>query len=252
MRPEEEIVMGLRACLAVFAARRESILRVAFSPAVQDECGELLEWAHASRVPFRKLDDRALATFADSAHHEGVAIAIKPRAWLTPKSLGDHLMKTRGVAVAFDRVRNPYNVGAILRTAAFLGADGALFGPMAPMPSLSPMAVRVAEGGSEHLVLARTTDLGGSLRKLRGSGVQVLGADGRADANAFGFRYRKPTLIVMGNEREGLSPAVRAECDAIVAVPGSGHVESLNVSIAASMLLAEALRSQLTKKIEAV
>ena len=105
-------------------------------------------------------------------------------------------------------------------------------------------AVRVAEGGVEHLVLSRTTDLADSLKRLRERGVRVLGADMAGAKSSFGFCFDRPCVLVLGNEREGLSDRVLAQCDATVAIPGTGAVESLNVAIAASILVAELSRGR--------
>jgi tRNA G18 (ribose-2'-O)-methylase SpoU len=102
--------------------------------------------------------------------------------------------------------------------------------------------VRVAEGGVEHLQLARTTDLADTLGRLRARGVRVVGADGQATSAAAGFTYGRPAVLVLGNEREGLGERVRAQCDAVVAVRGAGRVESLNVAVAAGVLMAEMTR----------
>ena len=154
-------------------------------------------------------------------------------------------MRTGGAAIALDRVRNPYNIGAILRSAAFFGVDAALLGAPAPHPALAPDAVRVAEGGAENLVLTRTTDLADTLARLRARGVRVVGADGAAPTRAVGFAFARPSILVLGHEREGMSDRVRAQCDAIVSIPGTGAVESLNVAVAAGVLIAELMRKKL-------
>jgi len=161
---------------------------------------------------------------------------------MSAQDLASTLARDKGAAVALDRVRNPYNVGSILRSAAFLGLDAALLGTPAPHPALAPAAVRVAEGGAEHLALARTTDLGETLARLRARGVQVVGADGRAKTSATGFAFGRPSVLVVGNERGGLGDRVRAACDAVVSVPGGGRLESLNVAVAAGVLMAEMTR----------
>jgi TrmH RNA methyltransferase len=153
--------------------------------------------------------------------------------------LADTLTAKRGIAVAFDRVRNPYNIGAVLRTAAFFGVDAALLGTPAPHPALPPQAVRVAEGGAEHLALCRTTDLADTLSRLRSRGVLVIGAEDYGTSTVSAVAQKRPLVLVLGHEREGLSERVRAQCDALVAIKGSGHVRSLNVSIAASILIAQ-------------
>jgi tRNA G18 (ribose-2'-O)-methylase SpoU len=100
----------------------------------------------------------------------------------------------------------------------------------------------VAEGGAEHVAVARTTDLADTLGRLRARGVSVVGTDGRASKGALGHAYPSPCVVVLGNEREGLGERIRAECDAVVGIRGSGTIESLNVGVAAGILMAEATR----------
>jgi TrmH RNA methyltransferase len=237
-------VLGLRAGLAVFERRRDDILRVAYARAVRAEVEPLVRWASSHDVPCAELHDAEIDRVAESSHHEGLCVFAKERRWASAHELGDALLRARGTLVALDRVRNPYNVGAVLRSAAFFGVQGALLGAPAPHPGLPPVAVRVAEGGVEHLLLGRTTDLADTLARLRTRGVRVVGADGQADRSALGFPFARPTVLVLGNEREGLLERVRAQCDALVAIPGSGAVESLNVAVAAGVLIAELTRSR--------
>ncbi len=239
-RDAPELTQGLRAGLALFARRRDDVLRVVHTRETRGEIGELARWAAAHHVPCVEAPDREIDRFAESSHHEGLAILARPRRWMSMQELGDTLVQVRGVAIALDRVRNPYNVGAILRSAAFFGADAALLGAPAPHPGLPPTAVRVAEGGAEELRLSRTTDLADTLARLRVRGIRVVGADARAPREA--SRAQQPTVLVVGNEREGLADRVRAQCDDLVAIRGSGRVESLNVAVAAGVLIAAVMR----------
>jgi RNA methyltransferase, TrmH family len=235
-------VQGLRAGLAVFARRPDEILRVLCAPAVRRDVAELARWAARRGVPCAEVTDGELDRFAESSHHEGLCVVARPRRWAAARELADAIARAGGAMVALDRVRNPYNVGAILRSAAFFGFEGALFGAQAQHPELASTAVRVAEGGVEHLALSRTTDLADTLGRLRQRGARVVGADGAAGTGAAGFAFGRPAVLVLGNEREGLGDRVRAQCDAIVAVRGAGRVESLNVAVAAGVLMAEMIR----------
>jgi TrmH RNA methyltransferase len=143
------------------------------------------------------------------------------------------------MALALDRVRNPQNVGAMLRSAAFFGLDAVLLGAPAPHPGLSPFALRIAEGGAEHLVFSRTTDLAETLSALRARGVRIIGADSHADAGLGELDRTRPAVLVFGHEREGLGARIRATCDQLVEIRGSGAVESLNVGVAAGIFMAE-------------
>jgi len=235
----EDRVDGLRAGLALFARRPHDIVRIAHAAAVRVEIQELVRWAAARHVPCKEMASADLDRLAGSAHHEGLCVFARPRPWLPAHDLADLLVMNRATAVALDRVRNPYNVGAILRCAAFFGVDAFLNGAPAPHPELSPIAVRVAEGGVEYLRCCRTTDLGATLSRLRARGVHVIGADGHTGSSVRGFAFARPTVLVVGHEREGLSARVRAECEAFVAVRGAGKIDSLNVAVAAGVLLGE-------------
>lgn len=233
-----EVTFGLRAGLAVLSRRPQDVQRVHCAPIVEPE----LRAVNVPAALVERASDAELARLSGSTHHEGLCVVARPRRWTPAAELADRLTQTKGCAIALDRVRNPYNVGAILRTAAFFGVDAALFGAIAPHPALAPDAIRVAEGGVEHLTLARTTDLADTLSRLAQRGVSIVGADGASPTSALGHRFARPTVLVMGHEREGLSPRVRAQCSAIVAIPGSGAVESLNVAVAAGILIRELMR----------
>ncbi|MBV9949464.1 MAG: RNA methyltransferase, partial [Myxococcales bacterium] len=240
---EEEVLHGLRAGLAIFARRRDDILRVAHAPAVRSEVADLSRWAGSRGIPCVERSDAELDRIAGSTHHEGLCVGVLPRGWPSIPELARRLVGARGAALALDRVRNPYNVGAVIRSAAFFGLDAVLLGAPAPHPALSPEAVRVAEGGAEWVRLARTTDLAATLARLRAAGVQVVGTDARAREDAFAFRFARPAILVVGHEREGLGERVRAECQALVAVRGAGTMDSLNVAVAAGILLAAIARA---------
>lgn len=239
-----ELCYGLRAALAVFDHRRQDIRSVAFEADARGELGRLLRWADAQGLPVRERAARELANEADSTQHEGVLLHVRERSWLPPKDLAAALLPERSLAVALDRVRNPQNIGAVLRSAAFFGARAALLGAPAPHPGLSPFALRVAEGGAEHLLFSRTTDLADTLGRLRSAGVRVIGADAHGSSSAEQLEPPGATVLVLGHEVEGLSPRIRAQCDALVRIEGSGAVESLNVAVAAGVLLSDLSRAR--------
>ncbi len=243
-RASGEIVVGLRAGLAVLARRPDAVQRVAFSHRIGREVEPALKRLRARGVSCEAMADRDLERIAGTPQHEGLCVAAAPRPWTAPQDLADRLARVRGTAIALDRVRNPYNIGAILRTAAFFGVDAAVVGAPAPHPGLDPNAVRVAEGGAEELELSRTTDLKDTLARLRKAGVAVVAADQAAAVDARDYPFPRPCLLVMGNEREGLAPRVREECDATVAIRGTGAVESLNVAVAAGILIAHLARER--------
>jgi TrmH RNA methyltransferase len=233
------VLYGLRSGVAVFERRRQDIRRVGFDGALRSELTELLRWAAGAGVPCREEDERELASRAQSNQHEGLVLDVLPRRWLPAKELAALLAREPGMVVALDRVRNPQNIGAVLRSAAFFGARAAVLGAPAPHPGLPPLSLRVAEGGAEHLALCRTTDLADTLGRLRGQGVHVIGADAHATTGLDRLELPASTVLVLGHEREGLGPRVKSQCDSLVLIEGSGALESLNVAVAAGVLLSQ-------------
>jgi TrmH RNA methyltransferase len=236
------VVYGLRAGLAALSRRPGDVLSIVCDRADRTLARALEPALRGLRAPVREVSSDELSSLSQSSHHEGLCVVTRPRRWTGPSELADLLLARKGTAVALDRVRNPYNIGAILRTAAFFGVDAALLGAPAPHPALPPDAVRVAEGGVEHLALSRTTDLADTLARLKARGVQVVGTDVEQAEDALRFPFRRPAVLVMGHEREGMSDRVGAQCDARLTIRGAGAVESLNVAVATGVLVAQLTR----------
>ena len=242
-----ELLYGLRSGLAVFERRRQDITQISYASVQRAELRELLGWASSSRVPASEESDKKLASLADSTQHEGLVLRVRARRWVAPKELASWLVAEPRTAVALDRVRNPQNIGATLRSAAFFGVEAAIIGAPAPHPGLPPFAIRVAEGGAEHLSFARTTDLAETLSRLRASGAHIIGTDAESPTEMDDVPAQRSSVIVLGNEREGLSPRIRAQCHTLVAIRGSGAVQSLNVAVAAGVLFAALARRRRAK-----
>jgi tRNA G18 (ribose-2'-O)-methylase SpoU len=184
-----------------------------------------------------------LTRIAGSEHHEGVAVLAEARPLATLAELADQLVQSSGVALALDEVENPHNLGAILRSSAYFGAVGVLFATGETAARVPPSAVRVSQGASELLLLVGTPGLAAPIAELRRRGIHVIGADTRAPRTLHQAAFARPCVVVLGNERSGLLPETRRACEDLVSIPGTGQVESLNVSVAAGVLLAAATRA---------
>jgi TrmH RNA methyltransferase len=234
-RDPVERVYGLSAALAAFRARPELIVNVAYTAAARRELGPMLREAAQRRIAYREVGEEELARMTDSQHHEGVCLLVRVARAATLDDLARRA-SPRGLIVALDGVSNPHNAGAILRTAAFFGASGLLLGG-ANKP-LTPAALRVAEGGAEHVPVVHVPDLPAALRALRDAGCGIVGADAAARMPLSELDWPQRAVIVLGHEREGLADDVRAACDVGVHIAGSGAMDSLNVSVAAGVLIA--------------
>jgi len=155
----------------------------------------------------------------------------------------DAVQAKKPLLLVIDRITDPRNFGAVLRSAAAAGVDG-VFVPNQHMAPLNAAAIKASAGTATRVPIARVNDLPTLLEQLKERSYWVIGADGTADTSVWQMDWDRPTVLVIGSEGEGLHPSVREACDRLVAIPMRGPVESLNVSVAAGILLFEAARSR--------
>lgn len=234
-------VHGLRAVEAALARRPEAVVRLLHARDARGELAELLTRARAQGIECQAADGPQLTREARSPRHGGLVALVAPPPILSREELLQRLPRD-AVLVALDGVENPHNAGAILRSLAWFGATALVLPGPRERAQLPPAALRVAQGAGEVVPLAAVGDLPQALRRLSEAGVTVIAAEPRGGEPPLDAAYPRPVCLVLGSEEEGLSPAVRAACARRITIPGTGQVESLNVSVSAAVLLAAATR----------
>ena len=237
MARRDAVVYGLRAVLAVARHRPQAIRKVFYHRRLRVEVGPLLKAAAAHRRPYREVTKDELERLSSGVHHEGVMIYADP---LPLHELAALELPADALVLALDEIGNPHNLGAILRSAAWCGGHAVVMPRTEGQAALSAAAVRIAQGGAEVVPVVAVDDLPSALVVLRGRGLRVVGADQRARPLELGRPLPRPLCLVLGNESRGRQKATRSACDLRVSIPGAGPVESLNVSVAAGILLAAA------------
>jgi RNA methyltransferase, TrmH family len=242
-RHDELKLCGLAAVKARFARDPGSIKRLFFDHATGQRIGVICKVLAQQKKVYRQVEPAELEKISGSIHHGGiVAIVYTPPLQLATAENAAQWAKKGETVLVLDRIGNAHNLGAIARTAAFFGIPRIVIpdDPTAAKPS--DAAHRVAEGGFEHLEVWQTKNLATFARELSAAGFEVIGAatrGGRPDAPR--GKERKPLALLLGNEEHGLAADVTASCTRLVTIPGSGKVESLNVSVAAAVLMWELL-----------
>ena len=234
-------VCGLAAVSALFERDPGRVERLFFEPRLRDEAGRFCSVLARARKPYRETDPGELARVAGTVLHGGIAAIARPRQFgafdpaAAPGWAGDGKP-----LLVLDGIGNPHNLGAIARTAAFFGIERMLLADRPEQALPSDASYRVAEGGIERLTLYQAA-LPAALAGLRQS-YRIVGAALGLDAPLARRPAGKPPALILGNEERGLDPAILAICDEIVSIPGSGQVQSLNVSAAAAILIYLATR----------
>jgi len=204
---------------------------------------ELVRLARQRGVPVRFEDRAQLDRTAGTREHQGV-LALASAA---PASRLEDLLASRGaqsgLLVLLDGVEDPQNLGAIVRTSLAAGANGVII-PERRAAGLTEAVARASAGALAHLPVARVTNLVRAMEELKQAGYWLVGLDERAEKRHTEVDFSTPTGIVLGGEGKGLHELVRARCDFLVSIPTTGPVRSLNVSVAAGIVLFEAVRQR--------
>jgi len=207
---------------------------------------EIVQLARERRVPVRFEDRGQLDRLAGSKDHQGVVATAAARAAGTLEDIlaaANSADAQKGLIVLLDGVEDPHNLGAIIRTALASGAHGVVI-PERRSAGLTDTVARASAGALAHLPVAKVTNLVRTMEKLKEAGYWLIGLDESADKSYTEADYTSPVGIVLGGEGKGLHELTRKRCDFVVSLPTTGPVKSLNVSVAAGVVLFEALRQR--------
>jgi 23S rRNA (guanosine2251-2'-O)-methyltransferase len=231
-----EQVYGRRAVREALRGRREVLEIWATERALAAE--PWLQEYDRRRVHVKP--ERELTEAAGTRDHQGVLAFCEPYRYADAYELA---AAERPLLVALDQVSDPRNLGAVARSAEGAGATGVVL-PAHGSARVTPAVARASAGAVEHLPIAVVTNLARYLTEVKGPELWVYAASGDADAPMWRADLTGGVALVLGAEGRGLRPLVRRACDAAVSIPLAGRVESLNVSVAAAVLLYEAVRQR--------
>jgi RNA methyltransferase, TrmH family len=237
-------VAGRNACLAVYQHRPADIRRVYVTDATLPSMREALRYCAQQKIAYHVVGNDDLTTIAETVHHDGVMMIVRTHAAPPADRFWQRVQNSDAPIVVLENVKNPHNVGAILRVCAHFGALAAV--GAGDTAQLSPAVMRTAEGGAEHCPLfdARVLapNMAALLERLRSTGYDVIATSSHADIELGREPLPKRCVLLFGSEGDGLSNEAMQAASRTVAIPGSGALESLNVACAASVLLWETQR----------
>jgi 23S rRNA (guanosine2251-2'-O)-methyltransferase len=206
---------------------------------------QMVALARKKGIQIRIVPRAALDKMAFGIRHQGAVATVPPKEYADPYKLAEGALKKGKIPllVILDGIEDPHNLGAIIRTAEGAGADGVVI-PEHRAAHLTTTVSKVSSGALEHMPVAKVPNLANYLEFLKEKGFWTVGLAG--DAKEV---YSKPDLtvplaVVLGGEESGLRPVIRNSCDMLVSLPMLGKVSSLNVSVAAGVMLYEVLRQR--------
>ncbi len=237
-RPELKIC-GVNACHAVAARRPDDVRRVYINAALLTDFGPFLKRCAAAKIAYHVVEDAELEKITQSVHHEGVCFIVREKAPLSLRQL----LAVEGprVLVYLDGVQNPHNLGAIVRVCAHFGAVGVL--AAGADAAASTAMLRTAEGGGEWVEVLPVHTGADPLLAARAAGYRLIATASRATRDIHSRPLPARVILMLGSETHGLSPALLRLADDSVRIPGTGHLDSINVACACAVLLSEYWRA---------
>ncbi len=236
-RLEETRIYGENACQAMFKNRPEAIVRAWFLQEVTPRFREALKWMAANRKAYHVVEEEEMVKAARTDHHGGVCFLIKKRVGHDAQTyLKD--APTKDCVLALEDVGNPHNVGAIMRSCAHFGVKGVI----SPDSSVleSGAAVRTAEGGAEYIQGIDADNFAQTLEQFKQAGYTLVTTSSHKGSVPLAkAQLPEKMVLILGKEKDGLSDSTLKQGDMSIYIGGTGHIESLNVSVASGVLLAE-------------
>ena len=241
-----EIICGYHAVRHVLSERPHDVLDIfiAQNRKRSARMDALLGACSDASVPVQHISPVKLDRLADMQKHQGIAARcrkVRDDRRMSVADLCAGSPQADSIILVLDRVMDPHNLGACIRTADAAGVQAVIIprGHSAPM---NTTAKKAASGAAETIDVITVTNIARSLRQLRDSGYEIIGTAGDADKNIYETALMLPLVLVMGPEQKGLRHNTREHCDKLVKIPMHGTVESLNLSVAAGICLYEIRR----------
>ena len=242
---DENLLFGRRPVLQALRADR-SIQRIYLQKGIRGGLfDQLFNLVKQRRIPFDLKDRPFLDRLAASGNHQGVVALAAAASYTDFSSMLAELDPSTALLVFLDQVQDPHNLGAIIRTACAVEANGVVL-PKRGAAGLTGGAVKAAAGTAELVPVSRVGNIVQSLTKTRAAGLQIVGLDAAAEKPFNEIDYRLACAIVIGNEASGMRRLVRENCDVLVSIPTGDQVKSLNASVAGALVLYEVFRQRRT------
>ncbi|BBL57710.1 23S rRNA (guanosine(2251)-2'-O)-methyltransferase RlmB [Methylomonas koyamae] len=239
-------LFGIHAAQAALEYSPQKIRRAWVDGQRQDaRLKPLLDELAALGVSPEKTERKKLDKLADGKNHQGIVIAVELPAMRNEDRLKSDVEALTEPAfyLILDQVQDPHNLGACLRTADAVGAHGVVV-TKDNAAGITPTVCKVASGAAETVPVYQVTNLARTLRWLKEQNIWIMGAAGEAGQTIYDMKLDMPLALVMGAEGSGMRHLTRQHCDFLVKIPMLGQVESLNVSVAAGVLLYEIFRQK--------
>jgi 23S rRNA (guanosine2251-2'-O)-methyltransferase len=253
-RDRDNVLCGIHAIQEALRVGTRQIERIWLAEGKEGKrLRQVMALAAGRGVPIEIVAAPRLMEASGTAAHQGIVAFVTSIPLLTLEQLTARLALQSRIPhiVVLDGVKDPRNLGAIIRSAAAFGIGGVIV-PERRAVGITATVTKAAAGGLEHIAVAEVTNLSQSLDRLKRLGFWTVGADEQAETSCRTFTFPTPLALVLGDEGSGISPLVKRHCDALVSIPVCGPLRSLNVAVAAAVVFYEVAGRELHRPVASI
>jgi 23S rRNA (guanosine2251-2'-O)-methyltransferase len=244
--PSRNVIFGVSPVLEMLRANSRRVEKIMLAEGAREHrIAEIIELAKANHIQFQRVSREVLARSVEpGANHQGVVAVTASADYADADALLEEISNAETpLVLILDGVEDPRNLGAILRVAECAGVAGTFF-PEHRAASLTETVVKTSAGATEYTPIAKVKNLNRLIEELKRNNIWVVGTSGEAETDYTDWDWTQKCALVLGSEGKGLHRLVAENCDALVRIPMQGKIESLNVSVAAGVVLFEAVRQR--------
>ncbi len=244
----DQVIYGINPVLEALKAPETKVKEILIASGRKANVGRILQLAEEQKVRVRYKERNDLTDAAKARFHQGVVAVVEGYKYATLESVISRWKESgwRALLLVLDSIQDPQNLGALIRTANGCGAHGVII-PRDRAAKITPAVMKASAGATAHTLVAQVTNIASTLDRLRQEGIWVVGTRDDAEKSLFQQDLTEDLAVVIGSEGRGIRPLVGRKCDFTVSVPMRGQISSLNASVAAGIVLYEAIRQRLVK-----
>lgn len=211
----------------------------------QGSINEIIKLARQKNVLISEVDKNKLDQLSETKHHQGVIAFVSPIKYVEIDDILN-IAKERNEApfiLIADEIEDPYNLGALIRTAEIAGCHGLII-PKRRAVAVTEVVAKVSCGATEHLAIARVNNINDAIQELKDKGLWIYGTDGSAKDLYYEQDMTGPVAIIIGSEGRGMNKLTMKNCDFLVKIPMKGHITSLNASVSGGIVMFEVVKQR--------
>jgi 23S rRNA (guanosine2251-2'-O)-methyltransferase len=238
---EQDIIFGRNPVIEAIKSGKE-IEKIYVSKTAGGNISKIINFAKEAGIVVSTTDNDTLSKLAGGRNHQGVVALSAVYQYFEVENLLEYAeqKKEKPFLLILDEITDPHNLGAIIRSAEAFGVHGIII-PKRRAVGVNATVVKTSAGAVEYMRIAKVSNINNTIRDLKERGVWIVGTDVNAEKSFEELNYDFPVAFVIGNEGKGVSKLVLQNCDFIVKIPMKGKVNSLNASVAASILIYQVL-----------